>query len=192
MTKILAELNIKCPFCKAPIGYPCGNESHPERHHEWARLSEGHGHKKPKHHDREEVKILREIEEDEDEQTILLREIRDELKPHLRQIKIRFGGNMPVGPAVITVGQTTTASVLGFDQNGAAIAIDFTANPVSWSIDNSAIASSTPNPDSTDTVVGVSAGVANLTASCAGFTDTETVTVTAVVPVLSSIKISFA
>ncbi len=192
MTRILAELNIKCPFCKAPIGYPCGNESHPERHHEWARLSEGHGHKKPKHHDREEVKILREIEEDEDEQTILLREIRDELKPHLRQIKIRFGGNMPVGPAVITVGQTTPASVLGFDQNGAAIAIDFTANPVSWSIDNSTIASSTPNPDSTDTVVGVSAGVANLTASCAGFTDTETVTVTAVVPVLSSIKISFA
>jgi len=192
MTKILAELNIKCPFCKAPIGYPCGVESHPERHHEWARLSEGHGHKKPKHHDREEVKILREIEEDEDEQTILLREIRDELKPHLRQIKIRFGGNMPVGPAVITVGQTTTASVIGFDQNGAPIAIDFTANPVSWSIDNSAIASSTPNPDSTDTVVGVSAGVANLTASCAGFTDTETVTVTAVVPVLSSIKISFA
>lgn len=99
---------------------------------------------------------------------------------------------MPVGPAVITVGQTTTAFVLGFDQNGAAIAIDFTANPVSWSIDNSAIASSTPNPDSTDGVVGVSAGVANLTASCAGFTDTETVTVTAVVPVLSSIKISFA
>src|SRR6266403_2089471 len=192
MTRILAELNIKCPFCKAPIGFPCGNESHPERHHEWARLSEGHGHKKPKHHDREEVKILREIEEDEDEQTILLREIRDELKPHLRQIKIRFGGNMPVGPAVITVGQTTPASVLGFDQNGAAIAIDFTANPVSWSIDNSTIASSTPNPDSTDTVVGVSAGVANLTASCAGFTDTETVTVTAVVPVLSSIKISFA
>lgn len=94
------------------------------------------------------------------------------------------------GPITIAVGGKSVERVLGFDQNGAPFQIDFTQNPVTWSIDQSAVASSTPETDpSVDDVVGVSAGVANLTATCAGFSDTETVTVTQAAPVLSSIKI---
>lgn len=101
---------------------------------------------------------------------------------------------MALGPVTLNIGQSTTASVQGFDQNGAPFAIDFAANPVTYTIDNSAIASSTPNNDAgqTDTVVGLTAGVANLTATCAGFNDTESVTVVAAAPVLSSIKLSFS
>ena len=196
MTRILAELNIKCPFCKAPIGYPCGNESHPERHHEWARLSEGHGHKKPKHHDREEVKILREIEEDEDEEVRLLRQIRDELKRRLSSIKIKFsGGNMAVGPVTLTVGQKTKATVVGFDQFGA----PFTG-PIptpTFSLDNTTLDSGTADGVGGFDITSLAAGVANLTASLTtaegvALSDTETITNTAVVSVLSSIKVDFS
>jgi hypothetical protein len=71
---------------------------------------------------------------------------------------------------------------------------------ITFLIDNPALASSTPNADNqTDVVTYVSAGVANLTASCTSaeglaLTDTETVTCSPVVvppPVLSSIKINF-
>lgn len=138
------------------------------------------------HYDREghEDRILEHIEEDLDE-------IVGFLKPRLAFIKIAFGGTMAQGPVKLTVGQKTTATVLGFDQNGAPFTIDFTANPVTWTDDNEAVASDAPTPP-TDTITGVSAGVANITATCAGFNDTEQVTVSAVVPVLSSIKIDFS
>ena len=113
---------------------------------------------------------------------------------HLAFIKIAFqkrGHHMSQGPVTLTVGQKVTATVLGFDQNGAPFPIDFTANPVSWTIDNSTLDSSTPQPDSSDVVESLAAGVANLTATCAGFTDSETVTNVAQAPVLSSIKIDF-
>lgn len=98
---------------------------------------------------------------------------------------------MPVGPVTISVGQTKVASVVGFDQNGAPF-----SGPIptpTFSVDNAAVATVDPASGLT---TGVSAGVANATATLTtaeGLTlsDTETVTVTAVVPVLSSIKISF-
>ena len=98
---------------------------------------------------------------------------------------------MPQGPVTISVGQKVTASVVGFDQNGAAY-LGVIPAPT-FAIDNAAVATIDPTSGIT---VGVSAGVANATASLTSaeglaLTDTETVTVTAVVPVLSSIKISF-
>lgn len=139
------------------------------------------------------VKETRELRQD-------IRKVLQILKPQpvLTKIKIQFGGIMPLGPVSLNIGQGTTASVVGFDQNGQ----PFTGPipPVSFSIDNSAIASSTPNSDNaTDQVTGVSAGVANLTANLTtaeglALSDTETVTVVAVpppTPVLSSIKVSF-
>lgn len=97
---------------------------------------------------------------------------------------------MPVGPATLTVGQSKTATVLGFDQNGAPFAIDFTANPVTWTDDNEAAVQDTAGSTVTDPITALAAGVANLGATCAGFSDTEVVTVLAVAPKLSSIKIS--
>ncbi len=132
--------------------------------------------------DEEAIKILKEIEEDLDELVAQGKK--------LSFIKIGTGEKHMQGPITIAIGGKSTERVLGFDQNGAPFAIDFTANPVTWSIDNAAIATSTPESDpSVDDLVGVSAGVANLTATCAGFSDTETVTVPAAAPVLSSIKI---
>jgi hypothetical protein len=144
------------------------------------------------HFDREqqEEHTLEHIEEDLDE-------IVGFLKPRLSFIKVGFvstqirGGIMATGPVKLTVGQKTTATVLGFDQTGAPFTIDFNANPVTFTDDNQAVASDAPTPP-TDTITGVSAGVANITATCGGFNDTEQVTVSAVVPVLSSIKIDFS
>lgn len=101
------------------------------------------------------------------------------------------------GPVNAVVGQATTASVLYFDQNGNPMPAGFTA-PVTFSIDNPVIASSTPNADGTsDAVVALAAGVANLTATVQGpngpLSNSEPITVTAVVftPVLSSIQLAF-
>jgi hypothetical protein len=145
------------------------------------------------HFDREqeEIELLKRQERTEEEIERDLDRIVGFLKPRLAFIKISFGGNMAQGPVKLNVGQKTTASVLGFDQNGAPFAIDFTANPVTWADDNQAAASDAP-AGATDVLTGVAAGVSNLTATCGGFTDTEQATVSAVVPVLSSIKIDFS
>jgi hypothetical protein len=128
------------------------------------------------------------------------------LQPHLAFIKLVFTQQKEEklmagiqGPVTLSVGQSTTASVLGFDQFGNPMPSDFVMPPVTFSIDNSALATSTPNADGvTDVIAAVAAGVANLTASVSGpngtLTDTETVTVTPAVvvpPVLSSIKVAF-
>ena len=97
---------------------------------------------------------------------------------------------MPVGPATLTVGDKKTLSVLGFDQNGAPFAIDFTANPVTFTDDNQAALADTPGSTVTDPVTAIAVGVANVGATCAGFSDTEVVTVVAAAPLLSSIKVS--
>jgi hypothetical protein len=131
---------------------------------------------------REELKLLRHINRE-------VEEIEEQVKPSLSFIRIAIGGTMPVGPATLAIGQTATATVLGFDQNGAPIAIDFTANPVTWADDNEASVQDAPTTSS-DGLTALAAGVANLTATCAGFKDTETVTVLAATPVLSSIKVS--
>jgi hypothetical protein len=145
------------------------------------------------HYDREgeEIERLKRIEKKEDRELALLELIESQLKPRPTFIKIQFGGTMP-GPVTLNVGQKTTATVQGFDQNGAPFAIDFTANPVTWTIDNASLDSSTPQPDQSDLIVSLAAGVANLTATCAGLTDTETITNVAVAPILSSIKINFS
>lgn len=141
------------------------------------------GHKK-------ELEELKRIERTDERIEKDLDKIVGFLKPRLSFIKIAFGGVMPVGPATIPVGGQLVASVLGFDQNGAPIAIDFTANPVTFTDDNQAVASDTPGSTVSDPITGVSAGVANIGATCAGFSDSEAVTVVAVAPVLSSIKVS--
>lgn len=108
---------------------------------------------------------------------------------------------MPQGPVTLASGQSTVATVLYFDQTGAPMPSTFVPPAVTFAIDNSAVASSTPGADGqSDTVAYVSAGVANLTASVTSaeglaLTDTETVTCSPVVlppPVLSSIKVSFS
>ena len=131
--------------------------------------------------------------------------------PQLYTIKIVFNtistikGVSPmaaIGPVILTTaGQVVTASIAGFDQLGNPWT--GTIPPVTYAIDNAAIASSVPNADGvTDAVTAVANGVANLTASLTSaeglaLTDTETVTVAIAVvppptPVLSSIKLQFA
>lgn len=144
---------------------------------------------------REQVRELIQLHLDEQQEINLLREIRDKLPTpqKLSTIKLAFlkGDSMAEGPVTLSVGQTTVATVDGFDQNGAPF-----SGPVptpTFAMDNSAIAT----VDASGNVVAVSAGVANLTATVVtaeGVTlsDTETVTVTAAAPVLSSIKINFS
>jgi hypothetical protein len=125
------------------------------------------------------------------------------LPQKLSFIKIRFkGASMPEGPVTLAQGQSSTATIDYFDQNGNLMSPSSTFTPptVTYTIDNSAIATSVPQPDGqSDLVTWVSAGIANLTATVAGpngtLTDTETVTCQPAVvatPVLSSIKINFS
>lgn len=118
-------------------------------------------------------------------------------------IKIRFkGAHMPEGPVVLQQGQSSTATIDYFDQNGNLMSPSSTFTPptVTYAIDNEAVASSAPGTDGqSDLVTWVSAGVANLTATVQGpngaLTDTETVTCqpgVVATPVLSSIKINFS
>jgi hypothetical protein len=150
-----------------------------------------------RHRDRD---IKRELEEIEAKQNALTAEadiilevehkILDRLSPRLSYIKLAIGGIMPVGPATLTVGDKKTLSVLGFDQNGAPFAIDFTANPVTYVDDNQAALQDMQGSTVTDPVTALAPGVANVTATCAGFSDQEAYTVVAQAPKLSSIKIS--
>ena len=102
---------------------------------------------------------------------------------------------MAGNPLTLNVGQTSTATVVGFDQFGNPFPIDFTVNPPAWTIDNAAvsIAANATVPTSED-VKGVSATgatPANLTVTCAGLSDTEQITVLAPAPVLTSLKVTF-
>lgn len=165
-----------------------------DRHHH-------HGHWLEK----KEVELLEQSVRLEREEVGILKDIRKELGPRqLSSIKLAFGGikmaTPVIGPVALNVGDAVTGSVAVFDQNGNPMPAGFVVPAVSYSMDNPAIASSTPNSDGqTDAVVALSAGVANLTASLTTaegltLTDTETVTVTSVVvvPVASSIKVAFA
>jgi hypothetical protein len=141
--------------------------------------------------EREELKVLREIEKDLDKL----------VKPRLSFVKISFGGTMAQGPVTLSQGQSTTATVLYFDQTGAPMPDNFVPPAVTFAIDNPAIASSVTAADSKSDAVGyVAAGVANLKASVTSaeglaLSDTETVTClppTVPTPVLSSIKVDFS
>lgn len=136
--------------------------------------------------------------------------IEERTRPKLFRIEIAFTSNpqgVPmsspvVGPVTLTTaGETATASVVGFDQNGNPWTGPIP--PVTYSIDNPAIATSSPNSDDeTDTVTAVANGTANLTASLTtveglALSDTEQVIVNIPAPpppptpVLSSIKVGF-
>ena len=122
----------------------------------------------------------------------ILLEIRAIVTPKLTSLVILFDGE--VMPANIAVGQVTVATVLGFDQNNQPFPIDFAANPPAWSIDNPAVASIAPDSTtpSSEAVTGVSAGSATLSVSCAGLSASDTVTVSAAAPVLTTLQIQFA
>lgn len=145
-------------------------------------------------------RLLREILQTEQASMGYLARIANAL-PTLTSIKIAFQGATmatPVaGPVTLTsAGQTVTASVLGFDQNG---------NPFTGTIPTPVFSSSdtggaviTFDP-STGIVTAVANGTAGITASVTSaeglaLTDTETVTVAipVVAPVLTSIKVAFA
>ena len=146
--------------------------------------------------EKRELEVLEDIDRTE-------HKILHALEPRLSFIKIAFtkGNIMAEGPVVLSAGQSSVASIDYFDQTGAPMPASFVPPNISYSIDQPGIASSTPQSDNqTDDVAYVSAGVANLTASCTSaeglaLTDTEPVTCSPVVappPVLSSIKINFA
>lgn len=97
---------------------------------------------------------------------------------------------MPVGPLTIAVGQSYVATVVGFDQNGA----PFTG-PIptpTFAVADSTVASIDPTSGAGAGLAGGVTGVTGSLTSTEGLalSDTETLTVTAVVPVLSSIKVS--
>ncbi len=151
-----------------------------------------HGHE----HGHEEIRLEREENRLLRRQIELLEEILAELQSHpnqpiLSSIKVVLsGGAMPVGPLTISVGQAYVATVVGFDQNGAAFT--GTIPTPAFSVSDSSVASIDPTAG---TGSGLAGGVVGVTASLtsaegAALADTETLTVTAVVPVLSSIKVS--
>jgi hypothetical protein len=160
--------------------------------------------------DHEDRELLERILQEEERIERTEERIEAQITPRLASIKIAFTvtkGVPPMsspvaGPVVLTTaGQQAIASILGFDQLGNPWT--GTIPPVSYSIDNPAVATSTPNSDDlTDVVTAVANGVANLsagltTAEGTALSDVETVTVNIPVvppptPVLSSIKIAFA
>jgi hypothetical protein len=127
----------------------------------------------------------------------------EEQPPYLSSIKIQFlKGTTPMptpGPITLTeVGQTATAVVLGFDQNGQPFL--GTMPPATLSSDDTSAAIVTFDPASGLTTA-VANGVANITGqvqSAEGLMLTDTETVTVAIPitspppqVLSSIKVAF-
>jgi hypothetical protein len=136
----------------------------------------------------EEIKVLQQIEEDLDELVAQGKK--------LSFIKIQFNSGVTMlGPVKLTIGQKTKATVVGFDQTGA----PWTGAipPVTYALDQPTFDSSTPDGSNGDDIVSLAAGVANLVGSLTtveglALTDTETITNSAVVAVLSSVKIDFS
>ncbi len=163
-------------------------------------------HEDPERNEQKETDLLKEEIKLEREEIRILKDIRRELRPkQLSFVKIAFGGtNMAtpvIGPVVLNVGDSTVASLVGFDQTGNPMPAGFVMPATTFAIDNAAIASSTPEADSVhDDVLALTSGVANLSGSVTSaeglaLSDTETVTVSPVVlppPVLSSVKLAFA
>lgn len=142
------------------------------------------------HHKDEIIEELKRIERLEEREVKDLDKLVHTLVPRLRFIKLAVGGKMPVGPATLTVGDSKVLSVVGFDQFGAPFTIDFTANPVTFTDDNETVLQDTPGSTVTDPVTALAPGTANVGATCAGFSDTETITVVSQAPRLASIKVS--
>lgn len=157
----------------------------------------------------------RRIEQEEREAEELLKEFWREHQhpPRLSKIKIIFKTQQgecamaPVpGTAILTLaGQVAIASVLGFDQNDNPMPADFAMPPVTFTIDDPAVATLVEDADGeTATVAAVANGIANVKASLKtaeglALSDTEEVEVEITTPpppppptpVLTSIKIAF-
>lgn len=105
-------------------------------------------------------------------------------------IRIAFEG--VVMPVSLLVGQSVIATATEADTTGANVPI---ANPgsLSWTTSDPTIATSTTNTDGTATFAAVAAGSASVTVTDAsnGLTTSDTITVTAVAPVATSIAITF-
>lgn len=148
-------------------------------------------------------RLLDEILEQQRETNRLLRRLVKDEEPSvvLTRIKIQFQGAImatPVaGPVTLTaVGQTVTASVLGFDQFGNPFTGTIPTPTFSASDTTGAIATFDP---ATGLVTAVANGVDSITASLTtaeglALSDTEAVTVAipVVAPVLTTIKVAFA
>jgi hypothetical protein len=196
-------MSVQCPIeggCGAPIGSMCMERlagTPKER-------ADFHASRKAAARIAWELGKLGKIEKTDEHIAEDLDKLVSALVPRLSFIKISFtkGDVMAEGPVTLAQGQSTTATIDYFDQNGNIMSPSSTFTPptVTYSIDNPAFATSVPQSDGqSDLVTYVSAGVANLTATVAGpngtLTDTETVTCQPAVvatPVLSSIKINFA
>ena len=142
---------------------------------------------------RQEVRQLVELNLSNREEISLLKQIRDRLSTPARLsfIKLIFGGRMP-GPVTLNPGQSVIATVEGFDQFGNPFPIDFTANPVTFTLDNPTLDTEvTGTAPGTEDITYEAAGTANLTATCAGFSDTEQIINSSPAPKLASIKVSF-
>ena len=101
------------------------------------------------------------------------------------------------GPVSLIDGTSTTATVIIYDQYGAAIPLP-QGSTVTYSGDNLSVATSTPNTDGvTDAIAGVGIGIEKLTVSvtipgvAAPLTDSEVITVTAAPSVPTSAKLAF-
>lgn len=148
-------------------------------------------------------RLLDEILEQQRETNRLLRRLVKDEEPSvvLTRIKIQFQGAImatPVaGPVTLTaVGQTVTASVLGFDQFGNPFTGTVPTPTFTASDTTGAIATFDP---ATGLVTAVANGVDSITASLTtaeglALSDTEAVTVAipVVAPVLTTIKVAFA
>jgi len=146
---------------------------------------------------------INQILETEEEILRVERKILHNQNPRLSVIKIQFSKGTPMataGPITLTsVGQTVTASVLGFDQFGNLFT--GTMPTATLTSDDTAGAIATFDP-ATGLTTAVANGVANITAiltTAEGLSliDTEAVTVAIPVvppptPVLTTIKVAFA
>lgn len=150
--------------------------------------------------EREELRLLREtvrlqlLSLDEQRETlVLLRHLVRQFQPRLARIQILVGGSM-ADPITLQIGDKKTATVQGFDQFGQPFPIDFSATPDTWSDDNAGAVTSTPASPANGTTAleAVAAGVANLSVTVGGFSDSIQLTVAQATPVLSSVKISVA
>jgi len=90
----------------------------------------------------------------------------------------------------VEVGKQIKATVIGQDQFGQPF--DLAGQAVAWTVDNAALATVAPADQNPTEVTGVAPGTANLSVAVGGLTATDQVTVTAPVPVLTSLQISFS
>src|SRR5258708_2022080 len=115
---------------------------------------------------------LKHIERTEERIEEDLDKLVDALPRRLSFIKIRFkGATMPQGPVTLQQGQSSTATVDYFDQNGNQMSPSSTFTPptVTYKIDHPEFASSNPLADGqSDLETWVAEGVANLTAVVQG------------------------